>query len=341
MGAMKNGGNVPFVVVLNNRGIMEKVDDRVLLFSGGMDSFIAWHYLGKPKCVYFDIGLPICKEEIRVIKELGVPVTIDSSINLADREVEGDSKFIPSRNLYYAMLACKYGDQIIMGGLKDDNVNDKNPEIFKEFSSLLTTMNNRPIEVVSPFWTMTKADIVSWYLKQGYEDDVSQLIKTGSCYDLYNKKNATNYCGRCRCCFRKWVALWVNGIKINYYNRDLMAEYLKAARDGKYIKQRNENIIKAIRDFLGKKTYAVDIDGVLTNETEGHDYPTRTPNLENISKVNSLYRAGHTINLWTARFATDQEITEAWLEKHGVKYHKLTLGKPQYDFIVDDKMTNL
>jgi 7-cyano-7-deazaguanine synthase in queuosine biosynthesis len=312
---------------------MENTDNRVLLFSGGMDSFIAWHYLGKPKCVYFDIGLPICKEEIRVIEELGVPITIDTSVNLVDREEEGDSKFIPSRNLYYAMLACKYGDVIYMGGLKDDNVNDKNPDIFRDFSSLLTIMHNRTIQVKSPFWDMTKADIVKWYMKN-VNDVTDALVETGSCYDLIEGRN---YCGKCRCCFRKWVALWVNGIKLNYYNRNLMAEYLKAARAGKYVEQRNENIIKTIRDFLGKKTYYVDIDGVLTIETEGHDYFNRTPNKANIEKVNALFKLGHNIVLWTSRYPEDEEVTEVWLQMHNVKYHNLILGKPQYDFIIDDK----
>jgi len=306
-------------------------DKRVLLFSGGLDSYIAWHFLGKPPCVYFDIGLPVCKEEIRVIKELGVPITIDSSINLADREVAGDSKFIPGRNLYYALLATKYADEIYMAGLADDNVNDKNPGIFEEFSRTLTILNNKPIKVMSPFWEHTKADIVKWYLENVKETE--QLIKTGSCYDL----TEGNYCGKCRCCFRKWVALWVNGIKLPFYNRDLIAEYFKKARSGVFVSQRNDNIIRTVREFLAKKIYSVDIDGVLTIETEGHDYANRTPNVENINKINALYRAGHTINLWTSRFPVDREVTEAWLEKHKVNYNSLSLGKHQYDFLIDDK----
>jgi len=311
-------------------------DRRVLLFSGGLDSFIAWHYLNKPPCVYFDIGLPVCQQEIRVIKELGIPVTIDTSVNLADREVEGVNKFIPGRNLYYAMLATKYADKIYMAGLSDDNVNDKNKGIFQEFSRTLSTLNNKEIKVLSPFWEMTKADIVKWYLQN--VGDTESLVKTGSCYELTED---SNYCGKCTCCFRKWVALWVNGIYLSFYNRDLIAEYFKKARAGVYVPKRNDNIIRTVRAFLKKKTYAIDIDGVLTIETEGHDYAVRTPNTENISRVNSLYRAGHIIDLWTSRYPKDKEITEAWLEKHGVHFHSLTLGKPQYDFIIDDKATIL
>jgi hypothetical protein len=222
-----------------------------------------------------------------------------------------------------------------MAGVADDNVNDKNPTIFVEFSKTLSTLNNRNIKILSPFWEHTKADIVKWYLEK--VGDKEALIKTGSCYNL----TEGNYCGKCRCCFRKWVALWVNGIHLPFYNRQLIAEYFKKARRGVYIPQRNDNIITTVRQFLAKKTYSVDIDGVLTIETEGHDYVNRTPNLENISKINSLHRAGHIINLWTSRFPVDREVTEAWLEKFGVKFHSLYLGKQQYDYIIDDKMTFL
>lgn len=34
----------------------------------------------------------------------------------------------------------------------------------------------------------------------------------------------------------------------------------------------------------------VDIDGVLTNETEGHNYENRTPNKTNINIVNRIYK---------------------------------------------------
>jgi uncharacterized HAD superfamily protein len=85
---------------------------------------------------------------------------------------------------------------------------------------------------------------------------------------------------------------------------------------------------------------AVDIDGILTMETDGHDYANRTPNERAISKVNFLYENGNRITLYSARFAEDEEITKAWLKKHGVKYHRLVLEKLQYDLLIDDKSRN-
>ena len=145
----------------------------------------------------------------------------------------------------------------------------------------------------------------------------------------------------CRCCFRKWVALYVNGISLPFYNRKLIVEYFKKAKAGEYVEQRNENILKTVKDYLKKKIYCIDIDGVLTNETAGHDYANRSPNIRNINAVNSLHRLGHRILLYTARYPEDELITKAWLLTFNVKYHELKLGKPQYDFIVDDKTISL
>jgi hypothetical protein len=85
---------------------------------------------------------------------------------------------------------------------------------------------------------------------------------------------------------------------------------------------------------------AVDIDGILTIETEGHDFKNRTPNLTNISYVNHLYNKGHKIVLWTSRWRRDWWITRQWLKKHDVKYHQLKMKKPQFDFFIDDKATD-
>ena len=82
---------------------------------------------------------------------------------------------------------------------------------------------------------------------------------------------------------------------------------------------------------------ACDIDGILTNETNGHDYENRTPRLENIEKLNKLYYDGNYIYLFTSRFSIDENVTIKWLLKYNVKYHKIIFDKPQYDLFIDDK----
>ncbi len=84
-------------------------------------------------------------------------------------------------------------------------------------------------------------------------------------------------------------------------------------------------------------TIAVDIDGVLTLETEGHDYKNRTPNPVTIRMINQLFDVGFNIILYTSRMKRDQFVTEEWLKTYGVKYHTLVLQKLQYDILLDDK----
>lgn len=90
-------------------------------------------------------------------------------------------------------------------------------------------------------------------------------------------------------------------------------------------------------------TICVDIDGVLTNETEGHGYLTRTPNKENIKLLWKLWEKGYCIILYTARpvFASDMQSTIFWLKKHHVPYEFIQFGKPKADFYIDDKHTTL
>lgn len=85
---------------------------------------------------------------------------------------------------------------------------------------------------------------------------------------------------------------------------------------------------------------AVDIDGILTFETEGFGdeaYKNRTPNMKNISIVNNLHQEGHRILLFTARHEEDREVTIDWLTKHDITYDELIMGKPHYDVFVDDR----
>ena len=210
----------------------------ILLFSGGIDSFVAYHYLDKPKTVYFDLNTPYSDKEIKTIKKLIPSTIIDKSLSLGDRQI-GEKAYIPFRNLYLAMLAVKYSNDVVIVGIKDDLVSDKNKDIFEEFSDLLSKLEQRSIKVLSPFWDLTKYQIVKWYLENIRDN---KLLDTVSCYS----EIGGNYCGECSSCFRKWNAFVSNGIPIDFYNNELMGEYYQAALDGKYIKERNESIIGAI-----------------------------------------------------------------------------------------------
>ncbi|WP_286239990.1 NAD-dependent epimerase/dehydratase family protein [Neptuniibacter halophilus] len=99
------------------------------------------------------------------------------------------------------------------------------------------------------------------------------------------------------------------------------------------------------RDQNSPRTLVMDIDGVIANIAPDNDYNLSTPRQHNIEKLNRLYDAGHKIILFTARgYVTGidwREVTEQQMERWGVKYHELHLGKPAADIYVDDRMVPL
>ena len=92
----------------------------------------------------------------------------------------------------------------------------------------------------------------------------------------------------------------------------------------------------------------VDIDGTICTLTDG-EYSTAAPLFDRISKINKLFDSGEKIIFQTARGmgrtsnntmkAIDmfEELTKNQLDKWGVKYHHLFLGKPAGDLYIDDK----
>jgi len=96
---------------------------------------------------------------------------------------------------------------------------------------------------------------------------------------------------------------------------------------------------------MDKLKYCFDIDGVISNQTFKHDYWNYTPVIEVINKINKLYDDGHYILLYTARGTESgidwYQFTLTQMNNWGVKYHKLMMGKPSYDIIIDDKAINI
>jgi len=82
----------------------------------------------------------------------------------------------------------------------------------------------------------------------------------------------------------------------------------------------------------GIKNYLIDIDG-----TVGEDIPNEEPERmvtaqaypDAIKTLNKWYDEGHIIFFFTSRTEAHRLVTEAWLKKHGFKYHGMLMGKPR------------
>ena len=88
------------------------------------------------------------------------------------------------------------------------------------------------------------------------------------------------------------------------------------------------------------KTYCFDIDGTICQNTYGK-YELAKPIEERIKFINELYKKGCEIIMFTARGSTTNidwtNFTKKQLEKWGLKYTKLILGKPYAEIFIDDK----
>ncbi|WP_329431202.1 7-cyano-7-deazaguanine synthase (plasmid) [Streptosporangium sp. NBC_01495] len=212
----------------------------LLLFSAGLDSFPAWYYLGRPPALYFDLGHRYAAQERAAITALsqrcGIEVTFSTELTLGDWEQ--DDAIIAMRNAHLAMLAANRADTIWCVGVRGDHTLDKSPEAFADISAFMTRLSGRPLTLNSPFWQMTKTQIVAWYLAQGLAAE--DLLLTFSCS---RDDGSPAHCGQCSSCLRRWISLINNGIDAPFEAppwqwRRVQEYYLAAMRDGTYPEHR-------------------------------------------------------------------------------------------------------
>lgn len=227
----------------------------MLLFSAGLDSFPAWYYLDRPPALYFDLGHRYAEQELAAITALsarcGVEVEISHELRVGAREA--DDAIIPMRNAHLAMLAAHRAEVVWCVGVKGDHTLDKSPAAFTTISRFVTAMTGRPVEVRSPFWAMTKTEIVAWYLAQGLPAD--DLLVTFSCS---RGDGGTVHCGRCSSCLRRWISLANNGVDVHAqtfaaspWTWDRVAGYyVPAMRAGRYPDHRAHEFWAAL-DLVG------------------------------------------------------------------------------------------
>lgn len=98
---------------------------------------------------------------------------------------------------------------------------------------------------------------------------------------------------------------------------------------------------------LSGKHYVFDLDGTLchTPLVGGvNRYDLSTPLKDRIDHVNKLYDEDNEITIWTARGASTgldwYAHTFKQLVSWDLKFHRLILGKPQWDLYVCDKSIN-
>ena len=181
---------------------------KVLLYSGGLDSYIGATLLGSEwDLAYFNIGHKYAVNEIETMTSLGLPFKTHSSLALQEQWVEHESGFIPQRNpLLISLAQAVYdADEIALCAVAGELSADKHTRFFTLMSDLLSYTANKSVRVFSPFQKNTKSQIVKKYLEMA--NPLEPLLNTRSGYSP-EKDN----CGLCQACFRRWVAFENNDL---------------------------------------------------------------------------------------------------------------------------------
>lgn len=217
----------------------------ILCVSGGLDSIIAWYYLGKPECIFFRTNVKSNEREFQAVSRLIPPgsLIVDTSLNFSQHK----AIYIPHRNLLFASRASVHNDLVWIAGLKDDDVEDKTDSAFMLMSDTLTKIGKRPVNVKSPFWDFTKADIIEWGKKNILDFDLICNISV-SCY-----AGGLNLepCCKCEACFRKACAMYNAGLPYKFDNGLMVQEYMEKALRRKYVTERCLDILCFAHHYFG------------------------------------------------------------------------------------------
>ncbi|TKB45974.1 7-cyano-7-deazaguanine synthase QueC [Thalassotalea mangrovi] len=195
----------------------------VVIYSGGMDSFTVLNRAVRDNkevfALSFDYGQRHVKEleyAANVCRELGIEhKVIDiTSINqlLAGSSLTDDidipeghyeeqsmkSTVVPNRNMILLSLAVGYAvskgaGQVYYGAHSGDHAiyPDCRPEFVLKMNEVCKIANYEPVEIYSPYLTVSKIDILTDGLQMGLD-----YSKTWTCYN--GREKACGKCGACQ-----------------------------------------------------------------------------------------------------------------------------------------------
>lgn len=220
--------------------IMQKEKNKkiVILYSGGLDSFILKKYaeIKEPqaeiKLIYFKHG---CDSEQSELNNLTPDVevrTIDW-LNKGIRPVAKKSDtiagpiYIPGRNLIFSALAAcqELPDEIWLGTLIDEyneQATDKNQTFIDKTQEVLNYVLSpfiNEVKIKFPFVDekFTKLQSIQWVLDHGVTKD--ELRQSISCWN----HKGTN-CGKCKQCFKRELIFRLLDIKDDYLQDPIDSE---------------------------------------------------------------------------------------------------------------------
>lgn len=224
----------------------------IVLYSGGLDSFITAEYVRRTNLVdadieliYMPLGHQYQDQELSSVV-LNPNVAIISGLDTLGEVHEDFDAHIWARNAFLVLLAAKFIPEDDWGKIwltvqKDEiSLSDRSPQFFKAMTDLLVSMDIKAI-VDTPWWNYDKTDMVRWYLNQD-GSSAEELKKTHSCY-----RPAILPCGDCPACIRRFIAMTLNDVQEEYEidprTSKTAQRYIQRAKSGYYSGERTKKIL--------------------------------------------------------------------------------------------------
>ena len=218
---------------------------KVLLYSGGMDSWII-DKLWKPDVkLFFRIYTKNNDIEFENIDMEDVTIV---DMDISQFEQKENNYFMPLRNLQFVVHACHYGDIICLGSV-GGSVHRDNNETFGILTEtlinyLLSEDKTREgkVQVYLPYMNTSKTDLLKMYLDSG--GDIEECYtKSFSCY---SPTDAGNECGMCSSCASKFTAFYNNGYPFEEWKIMQFLEGMKTNNCG------DPDAVKLYKELSGK-----------------------------------------------------------------------------------------
>lgn len=121
---------------------------------------------------------------------------------------------VPARNLFLAAIGSYFSNEIWIVATKRVEAAlgaaDKTNRFFENSSAIFSEYYGESVKVTSPFYDVTKPQVVK-YVRDNWPQEVDTLKLTNTCYNPEKE-----FCGVCKSCYKRWIAMTLNGIKEDY-----------------------------------------------------------------------------------------------------------------------------
>lgn len=189
---------------------------KVLMYSGGLDSFIISRNFEFDVIVFAVLGNDDnMREHNRMADDKYFNRGEVKVVELPLSDFELPNKIIPYRNHMLALTGAQYGSDIYFGFTGGDTTKDKDFVFKAQMEGIMNYFaldqhkvahEAYPYTIQMPYKDHAKGEMVREYRRGGNRmADLWQVSR--SCYAGEAKE-----CGMCRSCLRKYTALFVNGI---------------------------------------------------------------------------------------------------------------------------------